>query len=454
MKLKKLCTLLLCCVLFAGLLPASAFAMHLYVDTSDGGTLDLEVESTDSIDNIKQKIQDKEGIPPDKIILYYNGTLLEDGQTLADYNIQKEQIITMQKLHIHPVSYIDKDSSTGECRQFAEITADSMPTILTTGWYVVSGTVDYTDGGTVKKGITVQGNVNIILKDGCCLTVEGKDEQAGIFVSGDDNSLCIYAQSEKPDSAGSLIAKGGLSGAGIGGSCGRSGNNITIAGGNITAIGGEGGAGIGGGANGSGRNISILGGAIIAESIGGGTNGSSSGISVTGGIFKYCPDADSVAEGYKAVNNPDTQTSGEYPYTVTKSPVYFTVTFDSNGGSSAAETAFTDADGKLTVLPTPVNGEGYTFDGWYTEPVGGSLVTADTVFTADTTVYAHWTYTAPDKSKDEKSEAQDNTKPEAERKSASDTGDSHRYELWAASAIISGTAAAFVMIADKRRKDS
>ena len=73
-------------------------------------------------------------------------------------------------------------------------------------------------------------------------------------------------------------------------------------------------------------------------------------------------------------------------------PTEFIVTFDGNGGTPSAD-SMTTTNQKLPSLPSASRSGSYSFDGWYTKKSGGTKITTDTVFSAKTTVYAHWTYT-------------------------------------------------------------
>ncbi|MBR4204920.1 MAG: S-layer homology domain-containing protein [Clostridia bacterium] len=282
------------------------------------------------------------------------------------------------------VSYYDPlTGQTKECSPYEPVTPNT--TALTGGWYVLSR------NAAVSNRITVSGNVNLILCDGCTLTA-----QSGIDIEnvGDpsENSLTIWAQSTDASKTGRLIATGTGSGftgircdnstltvnggaveatggtncAGIGGREGGSCGVVNVNGGYVTATGGVSGAGIGGGlaefthgfSGGTGGTVTVTGGTLVAvagsgaEAVGKGGDGNSSGtLTAADGSLVY--DAADAAEPV-AADRIETVRKGAY------------VRIEVPAGglrikkTVSGEVTKEDAEGALTFVIKKLDGDGNT----------------------------------------------------------------------------------------------
>lgn len=189
---------------------------YLNVELPSGETIALDVESGDSIDNVKQKVQNAAGVSVTEQYLYYGGKFLNNGRTLADYNIQKEStlLVASEEKGVPNGVRLTEESATGIAIELTE------KTTLTAGEYYLCNNVNLT------QALVIQGDVTLDL-NGFVLKITGSGSvikiESGTLTLVDSHPDAIHKFVKEAtglwtlnENAGTEIVKGGVITGGIG----------------------------------------------------------------------------------------------------------------------------------------------------------------------------------------------------------------------------------------------
>ena len=345
-------------LLALAMLLATAHAMPIYVDGSALGwqePLTLEMESGDSIDNVKQKIQNT-GVSVDGKCLYFGSRFLENGRTLADYNIQKESTLQLTTF-LEVADSKNLSDALASDAAVIRLTGD----IEITAFMAVSRPVTIDLNGHLLKTTSGVSNLIHVIENGGLTLIDSNPNAVHKF----DKSNALWKLAAE-DAAGEniVVIKGGAITGGSyytgGGIYVRKGGTLLMRGGNIVGCTAREGGGVHVEAGGRFE--------MSAGTITGCTAGQEEG-KTANGVF--------IAAGGRFTQSPSAQITGEVIGA-------YTVTFQSEGGSEVASQIRANTPADQPADPTK---EGYTFIGWYN---GESEWNFETPVATDLTLTAKW----------------------------------------------------------------
>ena len=323
-------------LLALAMLFTTAHAIPIYVDGSALGwqePLTLEVESGDSIDNVKQKIQNT-GVSVDGKCLYFGSRFLENGRTLADYNIQKESTLQLTTF-LEVADSKNLSDALASDAAVIRLTGD----IEITAFMAVSRPVTIDLNGHLLKTTSGVSNLIHVTQNGELTLIDSNPNAVHKF----DKSNALWKLADETTAEENIIeVKGGaLTGGNSkdgGGIYVRKGGTLLMRGGNIVGCTAREGGGVHVEAGGRFK--------MSAGTITGCTAGQEEG-KTANGVF--------IAAGGRFTQSPGAQITGEVIGA-------YTVTFQSEGGSEVASQIRANTPADQPADPTK---EGYTFIGWY-----------------------------------------------------------------------------------------